>query len=378
MKILFLKETDKSEKRISVTPELITKYKKLNPELRAYVESGIGQNIKISDNDYHKNGADIITDINQILPDVDAIISLKRADLDFTKTKKQSLFISALNPYFHQDKVAILTQNKISGLFLELLPRITRAQTMDILSSQNNIAGYRAVVNGFYELQKIVPMMITAAGTIAPAKVLILGAGVAGLQAIATAKRMGAVVSAFDVRKQVKEQVESLGAKFVDITGNKDDGEDKTKKGYAKEMGDEYKKQQETAIFEQIINADLVISTALIPGKKAPILITKEMIDNMKSGSIIIDLAAANGGNCVLSQKGKIIEFNNVRIIAYDDIVNFSPLDASKLIAKNIFNFAELILSKESQELHQIITLDLEDEIIKSTLVCHDGKTLLN
>jgi NAD(P) transhydrogenase subunit alpha len=377
MKILVLKETDKLEKRIALTPDLIAKYKKLDPNLRIYIESGIGQNVKISDSDYHKNGAEIATDIDQILPEIDIIISLKRIDLDFSRIKKQCILISALNPYLNLEKIAILAKSNISGLFLELLPRITRAQSMDILSSQNNLAGYRAVINGFYELQKIIPMMITAAGTIAPAKVMILGAGVAGLQAIATAKRMGAIVCAFDVRSNAKEQVESLGAKFIEVTTNKDtDGE--AKSGYAKEMDAEYKKQQEKAIFDQIINADLVISTALIPGKKAPILITKDMVDNMKSGSVIIDLAAANGGNCALSKKGGIIEFNNVRIIAYDNILNFSAFDASKLIARNIFNFVELLASKESKDLHQVVYLDLEDEIIKSTLACNGGEVLLN
>ncbi len=377
MKILVLKETDKLEKRIALTPDLIAKYKKLNPNLRIYIESGIGQNIKISDSDYHKNGAEIATDIDKILPEIDIIISLKRIDLDFSKIKKQCILISALNPYLNLEKIAVLAQNNISGLFLELLPRITRAQSMDILSSQNNLAGYRAVINGFYELQKIIPMMITAAGTIAPAKVMILGAGVAGLQAIATAKRMGAIVFAFDVRSNVKEQVESLGAKFIEVATTKNTDAE-AKSGYAKEMDMEYKKQQEKAIFDQIINADLVISTALIPGKKAPILITKDMVDNMKSGSVIIDLAAPNGGNCALSKKGGIIEFNNVRIIAYDNILNFSAFDASKLIARNIFNFVELLASKESKDLHQVVYLDLEDEIIKSTLACNGGEVLLN
>jgi NAD(P) transhydrogenase subunit alpha len=374
MKILVLKETDKLEKRIALTPDLIAKYKKLNPDLRIYIESGIGQNVKISDGDYHKNGAEIATDIDKILPEIDIIISLQRLNLDFSKIKKSCILISASNPYLNLEKIAVLAKNNISGLFLELLPRITRAQSMDILSSQNNLAGYRAVINGFYELQKIVPMMITAAGTIAPAKVMILGAGVAGLQAIATAKRMGAMVFAFDVRNSAKEQVESLGGKFIEVVA-KDDGE--AKSGYAKEMDAEYKKQQEKTIFDQIINADLVISTALIPGKKAPVLITKDMVDNMKSGSVIIDLAASNGGNCALSKKGGIIEFNNVRIIAYDNILNFSALDASRLIAKNIFNFVELLASKEGKDLHQIICLDLEDEIINSTLVCNNGEILL-
>ncbi len=376
MKILVLKETNKSEKRIAITPDLIAKYKGLDPDLRIYVESTIGQNLKISDDKYHKNGAEIIIDINKILPEIDIIISLQRIDLDFSKVKKQCLFISALNPHLNMEKIAVLAQNNISGLFLELLPRITRSQSMDILSSQNNLAGYRAVINGFYELQKIIPMMITAAGTIAPAKVMIIGAGIAGLQAIATAKRMGAIVFAFDVRTSAKEQVESLGAKFVEVTDTKNDGE--TKSGYAKEMNEEYKKQQEKVIFEQITNVDLVISTALIPGKKAPILITKNMVDNMKPGSVIIDLAAANGGNCALSQKGEITEVNDVRIIAYDNILNFSALDASKLLAKNIFNFSQLIVTGKNKELGQIISLDLEDEIIKSTLACHNQKILLN
>lgn len=363
MKLLVLKETNSNENRVALTPDLVSKYQKLGLEI--FIESKAGEKSAISDSDFEKSGAKIIADISQILPEADIIISVQRTDFDFSKTKSGVAFIALLNPFFQKEKIAELAQKNISAFALELLPRITRAQTMDTLSSQSNLAGYRAVIDAVYEMQKAVPMMMTAAGTISAAKFMILGAGVAGLQAIATAKRLGAIVCAFDVRTSAKEQVQSLGAKFIEVKS-----EEKTDGVYAKEMSDEYKKLQQELLATTIKNQDVVISTALIPGRKAPILITKEMVSSMKPGSIIIDLAAVNGGNCELTQSGKIIEVGGVKIIGHENFPSRVASDASKLFAKNIFNFLELLIDKEKK----LISINLEDEIIKATLVAHQNK----
>ena len=367
MKLLVLKETATSENRVALSADLISKYKKFGFEV--FVESKAGEKSAISDQNYEQNGAQIVTDINQILPEIDVIISVQRTDIDVTKVKKNLIFIAILNPYFQKEKINILAQAQISAFALDLLPRITRAQTMDVLSSQSNLAGYRAVIDAVYELPKAVPMMMTAAGTISAAKFLIIGAGVAGLQAIATAKRLGAIVSAFDVRVAAKEQVQSLGAKFIEVKS-----EEKNDGVYAKEMSEDYKKRQEQLLLETIKSQDVIITTALIPGKKAPILISEEMVKVMKPGSMIIDLAAVNGGNCALTQVGKVIETNGVKIIGYENFPSRCALDASKLIAKNIFNFTELLINKENNSL----VINLEDEIIKSTLVANAGVVNLN
>jgi len=360
MKLLVLKETNSSENRVALTTDLILKYQKLGFEI--LVEKSAGEKSAISDESYVKAGAIIVQNIAQNLPEVDVIISVQRNEIDLSKVKKGAVFIGMLNPSFEKEKIDKLIDAEISPFALELVPRITRAQTMDVLSSQSNLAGYVAVIQAVGAMQKCVPMMMTAAGTVAAAKFMILGAGVAGLQAIATAKRLGGIVSAFDVRAAAKEQVQSLGAKFIEV---KSDDASETKGGYAKEMDEEYKKRQEKIIFDTIINQDVVIATALIPGKKAPILINEEMVKNMKAGSIIIDLAAVNGGNCQLTKKGEIVEINGVKIIGHENFPSFVSVDASKLYAKNIFNFIELLVDKEKKN----IAINLEDEIIKSTLV---------
>jgi NAD(P) transhydrogenase subunit alpha len=362
MKLLALKEISPNENRVALTPELISKYQKFGVEI--FVEAKAGEKSSISDADFEKAGAKIISDISQILPEIDVIISVQNIEIDFSKTKAGVALISLLNPHFQKEKIASLAQKNVSAFALEFLPRITRAQSMDTLSSQSNLAGYRAVIDAVYEMQKAVPMMMTAAGTISAAKFMILGAGVAGLQAIATAKRLGAIVCAFDVRTAAKEQVQSLGAKFIEV---KSDGQ--VEGVYAKEMSDEYKKLQEQLLKDTIKNQDVVISTALIPGKKAPILISEEMVKSMKSGAIIIDLAAVNGGNCALTQSGKIIEINGVKIIGHENFPSRVASDASKLFAKNIFNFLELLIDKETKSL----AINLEDEIIKSTLILHQN-----
>ena len=360
MKLLVLKETAASENRVALTPELVSKYQKFHTEV--FVEAGAGEKSAISDADFEKAGAKIISDIAQILPEIDVIISVQRTEIDFTKAKSGVVLIALLNPYFQKEKISALAQSGVSAFALEFLPRITRAQSMDTLSSQSNLAGYVAVIDAVYEMPKVVPMMMTAAGTVAAAKFLILGAGVAGLQAIATAKRLGAIVSAFDVRTAAKEQVQSLGAKFIEVKS-----EEKNDGVYAKEMSEEYKKLQEQLLKDTIKNQDVVIATALIPGKKAPVLVSAEMVQSMKAGAIIVDLAAVNGGNCALTEVGKIVEVNGVKIIGYDNFPSRVAVDASKLFAKNIFNFIELLVEKESGA----IAVNLEDEIVKSTLVTH-------
>jgi NAD(P) transhydrogenase subunit alpha len=366
MKLLVLKENSTNEKRVALSAELVAKYQKLGFEV--FVESQAGKNSAISDADFEKAGAKIVANAAQILSEVDVIISVQRADLDFSKAKTGAVFASLLNPHFSKEKIAELAQNNISAIALELLPRITRAQSMDVLSSQSNLAGYVSVLTATSQMSKCVPMMMTAAGTVSAAKFLILGAGVAGLQAIATAKRLGAIVSAFDVRTAAKEQVQSLGAKFIEVQSDeKNDGV------YAKEMSEDYKRKQQELLLQTIKTQDVVISTALIPGKKAPILIPEEMVQAMKSGSIIIDLAAVNGGNCALTKKGEIVETaNGVKIVGYENFPSLVAADASKLFAKNIYNLLELMVDKESQK----IALNREDEIVKAALVSCDGKVL--
>jgi len=353
MKLLVLKETHPAENRVALTPDLISKYQKFGFEV--FVEEKAGVKSAITDAEFVKAGAQIISDISTILAEVDVIISVQRTDVDFAKTKTDLVFIT--KEKFAQKDIS--AERKIFSL--DLIPRITRAQGMDVLSSQSNLAGYRAVIDAAYEMPKILPMMMTAAGTISAAKFMIIGAGVAGLQAVATAKRLGAVVCVFDVRAAAKEQVQSLGAKFIEVKSDeKNDGV------YAKEASEEYKKLQEELLKETIKNQDVVITTALIPGKKAPILITEEMVKSMKPGAIIVDLAAVNGGNCALTQVGKIAEIGSVKIIGYENFPSRVAADASKVFAKNIFNFVDLLTDKEKK----IISINREDEIIKSTLSC--------
>ena len=367
MKILALKETKKGENRIAITPDIALKYQKQGYDV--FVETKAGENCNISDKDFEQIGVKIIKDRSG-LDKFDVIIFVNTPDLEKSRLKKDVILIGLIDPFNQKDKIVEFSKEQITAFAMEFVPRITRAQTMDVLSSQSNLAGYRSVIDAIYELNIATPMMMTAAGTISPAKALILGAGVAGLQAIATAKRMGCVVSAFDVRAAAKEQVESLGGKFIEVQDSQNDGEDKG--GYAKEMNDEYKKKQEKTIFDNIIKQDIVISTALIPGRPAPLLITDEMVNNMKPGSVIVDMATIAGGNCSASQAGEIVIKNGVKIIGYDNIASRVAVDASKLYARNLYNFIELITDSKDH----IIKIDLEDEILKSSVLCHQGQII--
>ena len=285
--------------------------------------------------------------------------------LDDNKTKmlkSDQIYVGVLNPYDNQNKLKELAQKKINLFSLDLLPRITRAQSMDVLSSQANLAGYKAVVESFSTFEKAIPMMMTAAGTVPAAKVLVVGAGVAGLQAIATAKRMGAIVFATDVRMASKEQVESLGGKFLTVEGAENL---ETEGGYAKEASEDFKKKQEELLAETLKKIDIVICTALIPGKKAPLIIKENMINEMKSGSIIYDLAASQGGNSASTEVDKIIEKNRIKIMGDKNILNKLPISSSNLYAKNVFNFVSNLYDKKSKK----ININLEDEIIVKTKV---------
>ncbi len=346
------------EKRISITPDTSKNLKDLG--LSVFLEKGYGESLGYKDQEYKDKGAQILNDAKEVLSKSNLICKVNlpsEEDLNLIK-ENSHLIISNYDP----DKEKNLLKNKINVFALNLLPRITRAQSMDVLSSQANLAGYRAVIESIYEYEKAVPMMMTAAGTVPAAKVLVIGAGVAGLQAIATAKRLGAIVSATDVRLTAKEQVESLGGKFLTVKGSENL---ETKGGYAKEAGEDFKKKQAQMLENAASKSDIIICTALIPGKPAPRIINEKMIDNMKSGSVIFDLAVIQGGNAAYSEIDKIVVKNGVKIIGIGNVMNKLPLTASNLYAKNIFSFIRNLYSREKKE----FVINMEDEIIKNTLV---------
>ncbi len=361
MKIGSVLENQNFEKRIAITPEVVKKYLSLGIEV--ILEENYGSHVGINDGEYENQGAKIFKDVTEIFKLSDVIVQLSMiSDEKFSLIKENQTIIGVLNPYKNEEKLKVLSKKNINFFSLELLPRITRAQSMDILSSQANLAGYKAVVDSFAYFQKAIPMMMTAAGTISAAKVLIVGAGVAGLQAIATAKRMGAIVFATDVRLASKEQVESLGGKFLTVEGSENL---ETEGGYAKEASAEFKKKQEELILETLKKIDIVICTALIPGKKAPVIINKDMINSMPAGSIIYDLTASQGGNSELTKVNEIIENNGVKIMGEANILNKLPISASNLYSKNMFNFVSNLFSKEKKSFE----INLEDEIIEKTKV---------
>ena len=361
MRIGSVLENQNLEKRIAITPEIIKKYISLGFEIS--LSKNYGLHIGIKDKEYLDLGVKILDDENEIITNSDIIVQLGMLSDDKSSLiQENQILIGVFNPYDNKEKLENLSKKKINIFSLELLPRITRAQSMDILSSQANLAGYKAVIESFANFQKAIPMMMTAAGTIPAAKVLVVGAGVAGLQAIATAKRMGAVVFATDVRIASKEQVESLGGKFLTVEGSENL---ETEGGYAKEASADFKKKQEELLTETLKKIDIVICTALIPGKKAPLIIKDNMINNMQSGSFIYDLAAIQGGNTAFTEVDKTIEKNGVKIMGENNILNKLPVSASSLYAKNIFNFVDNLFDKEKKK----ININLEDEIIEKTLI---------
>ena len=361
MRIGSVLENQEIEKRISITPDIIKKYSSLGFEI--FLSENYGSHIGINDDVYSKLGVKISKDDKEILSSSDIIVQLGMLPDDKSSIiKENQILIGVLNPYDNKDKLENLAKKKIKLFSLELLPRITRAQSMDILSSQANLAGYKAVIEAFANFEKAIPMMMTAAGTIPAAKVLVVGAGVAGLQAIATAKRMGAIVFATDVRMASKEQVESLGGKFLTVEGSENL---ETEGGYAKEASEDFKNKQEQLLSETLKKIDIVICTALIPGKKAPLIIKDNMINDMQSGSIIYDLAAIQGGNTAFTEVNKIIEKNGVKIMGESNILNKLPVSSSSLYAKNVFNFVDNLFDNKNKK----ININLEDEIIEKTLI---------
>ncbi len=361
MRIGSILENQDIERRISITPEISKKYAALGFEV--ILPENYGAHLGVTDKEYIDEGVKIFKDENEILNIADIIVQLGlMSDEKNSFIKENQTLIGVLNPYNNKEKLDNLKKKNINIFSLELLPRITRAQSMDILSSQANLAGYKAVIESFANFEKAIPMMMTAAGTIPAARVLVVGAGVAGLQAIATAKRMGAIVFATDVRMASKEQVESLGGKFLTV----EDSENlETEGGYAKETSDEFKKKQEDLLNETLKKIDIVICTALIPGKKAPVIIRENMINNMQAGSVIYDLAAVQGGNTAFTEVDKVIDKEGVKIMGERNILNKLPISASSLYAKNVFNFVTNLLDKENNK----ININLEDEIIEKTLI---------
>ena len=361
MRIGSIKENQKIEKRIAITPDIVKKYISLGLEV-CLIEN-YGAHLGIKDEQYKDMGVNILKDEKDVLNSSDLIVQLGMLSEEKSlQIKENQSLIGVLNPYNNKEKLENLAKKKINLFSLELLPRITRAQSMDILSSQANLAGYKAVIESFANFEKAIPMMMTAAGTVPAAKVLVVGAGVAGLQAIATAKRMGAIVFATDVRLASKEQVESLGGKFLVVEGAENL---ETEGGYAKEATEDFKKKQEELLLETLKKIDIVICTALIPGKKAPLIIKDNMIDNMQAGSVIYDLAAIQGGNTAFTEVDKIIMKNGVKIMGESNILNKLAISASNLYSKNIFNFVDNLFDKDNKK----ININLEDEIIEKTLI---------
>ena len=361
MRLVSVLENRSLEKRIAVTPEIAKKYISLGIDVT--LQEGYGKHLGFYDSFYKDLGVEIIKEEKNILDKANIVVQLGMpSDDKLSCLKDNQSLIGVLNPYLNKNKIDDLIKRKINIFSLELLPRITRAQSMDILSSQANLAGYKAVIESFAQFEKAIPMMMTAAGTVPAAKVLIVGAGVAGLQAIATAKRTGAIVFATDVRMASKEQVESLGGKFLTVDGAENL---ETEGGYAKESSEEFRKKQEELLAETLKKIDIVICTALIPGKKAPIIIKEDMIKNMNPGSIIYDLAAIQGGNTIFTEVDKVVIKDGVKIMGESNILNKLPTSASNLYAKNLFNFVANLYDKENKK----INMNLEDEIIEKTLL---------
>ena len=372
MKIAIPKERRPGELRVAATPETVKKLVALGAEVA--VEAGAGAGSSIPDAFYRDAGAAIAPDANSLLSNADVILKVQRpmtaaeGNDELAAAKAGALLIAVLAPFANKDQVADYARRKIDAFAMELVPRITRAQAMDVLSSQSNLAGYKAVLDGAAEFGRVFPMMMTAAGTVPPARVLVLGAGVAGLQAIATAKRLGAIVSAFDVRPAVKEQVQSLGATFVEVE-SPETAAAETKGGYAKEMSEDYKRKQADKIHETLKKQDLAICTALIPGKRAPILITDAMLKDMKPGSIVVDLAVEAGGNCEGAELGKVVVKYGTKIVGHANVPSRVAVDASALYARNLLTLMGLLIDKETKQLK----INWDDEIVKGVALTRAG-----
>ena len=362
MTIGVLRETD-ADKRVSILPEHIAKLSKLN--FNILVEENAGKESFFSDQDYIDKEA-ALKKKDEILKEADVIFKISFTEEEIESLPEGKMIFSVLNPLMRKSLVEKLQAKKITAFSLDIVPRTTRAQSMDVLSSMATIAGYKAVLDAAGNLPNFFPMFMSAAGTIKPAKLLILGAGVAGLQSIATARKLGAVVEVFDVRAAVKEEVQSLGGKFIEVEGARDEA---SAGGYAVEQTEEFKQKQQQLIHDHAVKSDVIISTAQIPGKKAPLLIKKETVNEMKPGSLIIDLAASSGGNCELTKNGENAVENQVTIIGRSDYPGDMPVDASRMYGNNMINFLNIFVNKDGE-----FSLNFEDDLIKGTCVCHDGE----
>jgi len=370
MKLAVPKETASGETRVAATPESVKKFKSLS--LDVTVETGAGEAAHIRDADYVAAGASMAPNAGSLLGDADIVLKVRGPnEAESSQIKKGAIVAALLAPYSEKAAIAALADRGGVAFAMEFLPRISRAQAMDVLSSQANLAGYKAVIDAAAEFGRAMPMMMTAAGTIAPARVLVMGVGVAGLQAIATAKRLGAIVSATDVRPATKEQVESLGGTFVAVM-DEEFKNAQTAGGYAKEMSPEYQAKQAALIADTIKKQDIVITTALIPGRKAPILVSEEMVKSMKPGSVIVDLAGEQGGNTPLTKSGEVVTVHGVTIMGHANMPGRLAADASALYARNLFNFVSLLVDKKTGQL----AIDCNDEIIKGALVTKDGSVV--
>ncbi len=373
MKIAVIKERRPNEARVATSPDVVKRFKKLGFDVS--IETGAGLGASIVDQAFIDAGATIADEAESAVKNANIVLKVQRplsaeeGGIDEIELLEPGMIlVGTMQSLSHPDQAKKLAESKITVFAMELLPRISRAQSMDVLSSQSSLAGYKAVLDACNEYTRAFPMMMTAAGTIPPARVLVLGAGVAGLQAVATAKRLGAVVHAYDVRPAVKEQVESLGAKFVEVdTAAAADAE--TSGGYAKEMAEDYKVKQDQVLADVVANTDIVICTALIPGRPAPVLVTPEMVRNMKSGSVIVDLAVEQGGNCPLSELGKVVEKEGVILVGHANVPSRIATDASAMYAKNLYNFIEPMVNAETKDLN----INWEDEIISGSLISRDG-----
>ena len=371
MKLAIPKERRAHERRVAATPDTVKKFIALGFDVA--VEAGAGLASRITDDDYRTAGASIETDLGALLGNADVVLKVQRPLLagegdinELALMKRGALLLAMLAPYAEPKALQAYADAGISAIALEFVPRITRAQSMDVLSSQSNLAGYRAVLEAINVYDRAMPMMMTAAGTVAPARVMVLGAGVAGLQAIATARRLGAIVSATDVRPASKEQVESLGGKFV-MVESEETKQAETAGGYAKEMSDDYKRRQAELVAETLKKQDIAICTALIPGRKAPTLINDEMVHSMRPGSVIVDLAAEQGGNCTLTKPGEIVEVNGVTIIGLFNIPSRISADASALYAKNLLNYLTPLVADKQ------LSVNWQDEIVAASTLTRDG-----
>ncbi len=365
MKLAVIRERRDAEKRVAASPETVKKLIGLGFDIT--VESDAGLAASIPNTEFEAAGAKIAPDLAAAVKEADVIFSVQGMDgSDAAKAKKGALQLASLNPFVEGDRLKAYADAGLTAVAMEFVPRITRAQSMDVLSSQSNLAGYKAVVDAAESYGRAFPMMMTAAGTVAPAKVMVMGAGVAGLQAIATAKRLGAIVSATDVRPAAKEQVESLGGKFVMVEDEETEAAE-TSGGYAKEMSDEYKAKQAKLIADTLAKQDIAITTALIPGRPAPELITEEMVKSMKPGSVIVDLAVEMGGNCALSKAGETVEAHGVTILGHKNVPSRLAADASALYARNLLHF----ITPHVKE--GVLEIDFEDEIVTESVVTKDG-----